>query len=69
MDNIIQIERLRYVNIFGERMLFHELINKCPVKSESLKPQGSLRVLLLLCFFSEAVPQNSFWKLFSNIFH
>ena len=36
--------------------------NKCPGKSENLKPQGSLRaLLLLLCssfFFPEAVSKN-----------
>ena len=57
MDNIIQIERLRYT-ICGERTLFHDLINNCPGKSENLKPQGLLRVLLLLCFlFRRSLPK------------
>ena len=56
MDNIIQIERLRYVNICGERTLFHELINNCLGKSENMKPQGSLRVLPLLCFPFRSIP-------------
>ena len=56
MDNIIQIERLRHVKIFGGRSLFYDLINSCPGKSENLKPQGSLRVLLLLCFLLRSSP-------------
>ena len=52
MDNIIQIERLRYMKICGERTLFHDLINNCPGKSENMKPQGSLCVLL---FFSPTI--------------
>ena len=56
MDNIIQIERLRYAKICGERTLFHDLINNCLGKSENLKLQGSLRVLLLLCFLLRSSP-------------
>ena len=37
MDNIIQIKRLRYTKICGERRLFHDLLNNCPGKSENLK--------------------------------
>ena len=43
MDKIIQIERLRYAKILGERTLSQDLINNCPEKSENLKPQVSLR--------------------------
>ena len=32
------------------------LINNCPGKSENLKPQGSLRVLLFLCFLFRSGP-------------
>ena len=51
MYNIIQNRRLRYVKIFRERGLFHDLINNCPENSENLEPQGSLRVPILFCFF------------------
>ena len=66
MYNIIQIERLRYRKICGERRLeikLHDLINNCPGKSENLKPQGSLRALLLFCFLFRRSPQ----KLFSKV--
>ena len=62
MDNIIQIERLRYAKLYGERTLFLESINNCPGKSENMKPQGSLRVLLLLCFPFRSSPQKLFSK-------
>ena len=64
MDNIIQIGRLCHVKICGERRLFHDLINTCPGKSENLKPPGSLRVLLLLCFLFRSSPPP---KLFSKV--
>ena len=63
MDNITQIERLRYAKICTERTLFHDLINNCPWKSENLKQQGPLRVLLLLCFLFRSSPP----KLFSKV--
>ena len=50
MYNITQNEKLRCAKICGERRLFHDLINNCPENSEKLKPQGSLRALLLFCF-------------------
>ena len=62
MDNIIQINRLRYAKMWGER-LFHDLLSICPGKSENLEPQRSLRVLLLLCFLFGASPR----KLFSKV--
>ena len=63
MDNIIQIGRLRYAKICGERTLFHDLINNCPRKSEKIKRRGSLRVLLLLWFPFRSSPP----KLFSKV--
>ena len=63
MDNIIQIERIHYAKICGERRLFQGLINNCPGKCESLKPQGSLRALLFLCFLFISSPK----KLFSKV--
>ena len=62
MDNIIQIERLRYAKICRERRSFHGLINNCSSKSENLKPQGSLRTLLLFCFLFRSSPRNLFSK-------
>ena len=56
IDNIIQIERLRYVKIRGEKRFFHDSINNRPVKSEYLKPHGSLCVHLLLCFLFRSSP-------------
>ena len=35
MDNIIQIEKLHYAKISGERTLLHDLTNNCPGKSEN----------------------------------
>ena len=52
-DNIVQIERLFYAKICGERRLFHDFINICPGKSKNLKPQGSLRTLLFLFSFQK----------------
>ena len=62
IDNIIQIERLRHAKICGERRLFHNLINNCSGKSENLKPQGSLRVLFLLCFLFRSSPSKRLSK-------
>ena len=45
MDNIIQIEKLRYARMFRVKTFFHDLINHCLEKSENLKPQGSPRAL------------------------
>ena len=45
MDNIIQIEKLRYARMFGVKTLLHDLINHCLEKIENLKPQGSPRAL------------------------
>ena len=63
MDNIIQVEKIRYAKIYVERTLLHDLMNNCPGKSENLKPKGSLRVFLLLCFLFRSSPQ----KLFSKV--
>ena len=63
MDNIVQTERLRFAKISGERRLFHDLINICPGKSKTLKPQGSLRIFLFLCFLFRSNPQ----KLLSKV--
>ena len=66
MGNIIQIERLRYAKICGERRLeikFHDLINSYPGKSENLKPQGSLRALLLHSFLFRSSPRILFLKI------
>ena len=63
MDNIIQVEKIRYAKIYVERTLLHDLINNCPGKSENLKRKGSVRVLLLLCFLFRSSPQ----KLFSKV--
>ena len=62
MNNIIQIEKLRYVKICGERRLFHNLINNCLVNSENLKPKGSLLDLLLLYFLFRSSPPELFSK-------
>ena len=62
MNNINHIERLRFVKTGGERTLFHDIIYNCPGKSENLKPQGPLRVLLL-CFLLSSSPP----KLFSKV--
>ena len=48
MDNIIQIEMLHYVKIYGKRKLFYDLINNCAGKSGDMKPQRSPRTLFLL---------------------
>ena len=48
MDNIIQ--SLHSAKAWEERTLFHYLINNCPREKENMKQQGSLCVLLLLCF-------------------
>ena len=45
MDNVIQIEKLRYARMCGEKALFHDLINHYLEKSENLKPEGSPRAL------------------------
>ena len=58
MDNIIQIERLSYAEICGERKLLHDLINNCPGNRENLKPQGSLHVVLLVSFLFRSSPKN-----------
>ena len=62
MNNINHIERLRFVKTGGERTLFHDIIYNCPGKSENLKPQGPLRVLLLCFLLSSSLP-----KLFSKV--
>ena len=49
-ESKVQIGRLHYAKICGERTLFHDLINNCPRKSENIKRRGSLRVLLLNWF-------------------
>ena len=67
MKNIVQIERLHYAKIYGERTLFHDLTNNCSGKSENLKPQGSLRVLLILCFLLRSSPPPPPPKLFSKV--
>ena len=48
---LIQIEKLCYAKICGERTLFHDFVNNCPGKIENLRPQGSLCVLLLYFLF------------------
>ena len=63
MDNIIQIERLLYRKICDERTTFNDLINNCLGKSENLKQQGPLCVILLHCFFF----QKQHPKLFSKV--
>ena len=63
MDNIIQIEKLLNAKICGEKRLLLDLITNCPGKSENLKPQGLLRVLLFLCFLFRSSPPNLFSKL------
>ena len=62
MDNTIQIEMLRYAIICGKGRLFYDLIINYPVKSGNLKLQGSLCVLLLLCFSFRSNPSKSFSK-------
>ena len=62
-ESKVQIGRLRYAKICGERTLFHDLINNCPRKSENIKRRGSLRVLLLLWFPFRSSPP----KLFSKV--
>ena len=56
MDNIIQIERLLYAKICGERRLFHDITNNCPGKCENLKPQRSLCTLHVFCFIFRSSP-------------
>ena len=48
MDNVIQIEKLRYARMCGEKTLFHDLINQ---------PEGSPRALKqpLIVFLNVAV--------------
>ena len=58
MDIIIQVQKIRYAKICRESTLLHSLINKCPGKSENLKPQGSLRVLLFHSFLFTSSPKN-----------
>ena len=67
MDNIIQIERHRSAKIFGERTLFHDLINNCPGKSENLRQQGSLHVHLLLFSFQKQPPKSILKSSYSKI--
>ena len=40
MNNIIQIERLRYAKICGERRLLQDLINNCPGNGKNLNHKG-----------------------------
>ena len=61
MHNIIEIEKLRHARICGERTFFRDLKNNCPGKSENLKPQRSMRVLLLLCFLFRSSPPKLFF--------
>ena len=65
MDNTIQIKRFHYTK-FCERTLFHDLINNCLGKSENLKPQGSLHVLLLFSFQKQP-PKIILKNIYSNI--
>ena len=58
MDIIIQIERLCYAKIWGERSLFYDLINNWPGKSGNLKPQGSLCTLLFLLYYASFQKQS-----------
>ena len=57
MDNIVQIERLSYAKICGEKRLFYDLINTCPGKRKNLKLQGSLPILLFLFSFQKQPPR------------
>ena len=63
MNNIIQIERFRYVKICGERRLFRDFKNNCPRSSENLKPKEQCAPFSIFVFFSEAAPE----KLFSKV--
>ena len=59
-DDIVQIERIRFAKICGERRLFYELINICNGKSKTLKSQGSLRILPFSCFLFRSSPRKFF---------
>ena len=59
MDNIIQIEMLRYAKICGKKTLFHDLTNSYSGKSENPKPLESLLVFLLLLFSFQKQPPKS----------
>ena len=59
MDKMMQIERLRYFKICGERF-FRDLINSSPEKGKNLKPKGSLRVLPLLCLLFRSNPPKNY---------
>ena len=50
MDNTSQIKRRHYAKICEERILLYDLRIKTQKKSGNLKPQGSSRVVLLICF-------------------